>query len=86
MDLVTMVTLVTMGVLMGVVATDFTHRFLLTKQMQKAKTDLEQTAEKLAKEHNNMASQVMILQEAVNSHEFKLSGRSLTGLPNEVKT
>lgn len=47
------------------------------KEFAKSKTDLAEITTKISLEHNAMAERLMTIQEAVNSHEFKLNGNHL---------
>lgn len=49
----------------------------LYKEFSKSKTDLAEITTKISLEHNSMAERLMTIQEAVNSHEFKLNGNHL---------
>lgn len=85
MEIISAVTICMLGVLIGIVAMDFRHRIVLTNKLNDAKNELDKTTATFAEEHNAMAKTVVVLQDTVNAHEFKLNGRSIAGLPNEVK-
>lgn len=68
MEVVAIISIFVTGVLLGVVGLDF-------RQRVKVGLELRDVLAKIQEVHNAQAKQIVDMQERVNVHEFKLSGK-----------
>lgn len=78
MEVTMIITCTIVGILIGIVATDFVHRFALRKNVENVKTEMEEAIKMVAKEHNSMAQKLLEMQDFISAHEYKLNGRRPT--------
>lgn len=63
----------------GTVVADWRQRAKALRDLYTARNDLLKTTAEIAATHNQLAQQILAMQEQINSHEFKIAGQQAKG-------